>query len=77
MFININDNCFTPTKQEVANTSTKDHAQAQPDVVSHEDQHQTVTDEHLDHVEHRLHEMTARHHVQTANITISTGKHAG
>ena len=50
MFINIDNNSFSPTKQEVANTCPDDDRQTQPDIVGHEYQHQTVTNKHLYHV---------------------------
>ena len=50
MFIYINNYCFSPAKQEVSHTSANNHSNTQPSIVRHEDQHQAVTDENLDHV---------------------------
>ena len=40
-----------PAEDEVTRAGTEHQGQTQPDVVGHEDQHQAVGDEHLDHVE--------------------------
>jgi len=50
MFIDINNHCTTPRKQEVAETSSKDDSETQPDIVSHEDKHQHVANCDLNHV---------------------------
>lgn len=50
MFVYIDDYRFTPTKQEVANTRTYDDGKTKPHVVRHENQHEAITDEDLNHV---------------------------
>lgn len=54
MFVYINDDCLTPAKQEVADPRAENDGQAQPNVVRHKYQHETVANEHLDHVKQCL-----------------------
>jgi hypothetical protein len=67
MLVYIDNYRFPPSKQEVSDAGSEDDAEAQPDVVRHEDQHEAVTDEHLNHVKHGLYKVAATHHVDTEN----------
>ena len=62
VFIDIHDNRSLPAKEEVAGSSSQDDGKTQPDVVRHEDQHQTVADKHLNDMEDRLCQMRAANH---------------
>lgn len=53
-FIDVLRGGSVPTDEEVAKGNTQDHAQAQVGVVGHEEQHQTVADEDLQAMQHRL-----------------------
>lgn len=50
MFVDVHHHSSLPAKQEVAGAGTDDDGEAEPDVVGHEDQHEAVGDEDLNHV---------------------------
>lgn len=58
----VNDHGLPPAKQEVAHAGTRGDGDAQVTVVSHEDEHQEVTDNHLDDVQQRLQEVVWAQH---------------
>ena len=62
VFIDIHDDRSLPAKEKVAGSSSQDDGQTQPDVVGHEDQHQTVADKHLNNMEDCLCQMRAADH---------------
>lgn len=48
---------LAPAEQEVAGAGARCHCHAQVRIVCHEDQHQQVTDHHLDDVQQSLKEV--------------------
>lgn len=50
----VNDHRLPPAEQEVAHAGASCHGNAQVTVVSHEDEHQEVADDHLDNVQQGL-----------------------
>lgn len=52
-----------PAEQEVADRRSDGDGQAQPHVVGHEDQHQTVAQDDLQQVQNRLEAVVLAHHV--------------
>jgi len=54
VFIDVNDDRFTPAEEKVAHAGAENHGQTQPHIVRHEDQHEAVGEEHLDHVQEGL-----------------------
>lgn len=52
-----------PSEQEVADRRSHSDSQAQPHVVRHEDQHQTVAEDYLQEVQNRLEAVVLAHHV--------------
>ncbi len=53
----VNNHCLPPAKQEVAHASAGCHSDAEVCVVGHEDEHQKVTDNHLNDVQQGLHKV--------------------
>lgn len=54
VFCDVNNHRLSPTKQEVAHSSTSCHSNTEVTVVGHEDEHQEVADDHLDDVQQGL-----------------------
>jgi hypothetical protein len=50
MFCYVHNKRFFPSKEEVSSSSTHGHGQAQPDIVSHENEHKEVGQNDLKHV---------------------------
>ena len=67
VFIAIDDHSFFPAKQEVAEPCPQHHGQAKPDIIRHHDQHEKITNCHLDYVKECLKKMYPRAHPYTAN----------
>lgn len=50
MFRYINRRVFIPTEQKETRPGTEQHGDTEPNVKCHEDQHEQITNEKLDHV---------------------------
>jgi len=72
MFIDIDNGCTTPGKQEVAKPSSDDNSNTQPNIVRHEDEHQHVADCDLDNVKQRLNCVSQTHHVMTTTTAATS-----
>lgn len=53
----VNNHCLPPAEQEVAHAGAGRHGDAEVSIVGHEDEHQEVTDDHLDYVQEGLQEV--------------------
>lgn len=51
VFIDVNHDSALPAKEEIARSRPEKDGNTQPQVVGHEDEHQTVADKHLDDME--------------------------
>lgn len=70
MFRDIHYHRLLPTEQEVSDGGAQHHRAAQPDIVSHEDQHQKVRQHDLYYVQKRLEQVHPGQHSWPAQITI-------
>ena len=57
VFVRVSYDRPFPSEQEVADARTQSDGDAQPHVECHEDEHEEVTDDNLDDVEHGLEQM--------------------
>ena len=70
VFGHVNDHRFLPSEQEVTYGCSEHNGYAQPNVVSHEDQHQEVREHHLNYVEERLVEVHQVQHRWSAKANV-------
>ena len=50
MLVEVDHSSAPPAKKEISKSSAKDDGKTKPNVVGHEDKHETVRDEDLNHV---------------------------
>lgn len=53
----VNNHGLPPAEQEVTHAGSRSHSNAEVAIVSHEDKHQEVADDHLDDVQQGLQEV--------------------
>ena len=70
MFVGVHHHCSLPAKQEVAEACAEDDSETEPDVVGHEDEHEAVGDEDLQHVKNCLYQVTGGEHSGTGDTKI-------
>lgn len=51
VFIDVHHDSALPAEEEIACSCPQNDGNTQPDIVGHEDEHQTVADKHLDDME--------------------------
>jgi len=62
MFCNVNDEGLFPAKEKIPCTRPQDHGQAEPQIVRHENEHEKIRENHLNHVQRRLPAMHKTQH---------------
>ena len=77
VFVDVDDHGTLPAEYKVACAGPEDDGQAEPGVVRHEDEHEAVADEHLQHVQERLQEVAVVEHLRPATQTHTVGQLVG
>lgn len=67
MLRDVDDHGFPPAEEEIAEPCPQEDGETEPGVVGHEDEHEEVGEEELQHVQQGLHEVRLTPHAHAGH----------